>query len=656
MRLPLHRAGVLGFEQRLQDGEVVLEVVDGTHGIARRRPREAGAALGGGIGGQCPVVANAPGDGADDVEGIEGRHARTHVAHLAAQSRIREVQALGGGADREPQEQPFGRRPICPRHQVGARLAAHIVEQQRILADALRKCPLSQTGHEYDAEGAPPQLVRRADEHATVTLSRRLPLERQQTILQHVPRFLERHGADRRHGPQSREHLQHPRRTLKDLRRESGKCVQPLPPCRPLGPASQRVDDRQRERAQMTKIAQVALEASDAWRVRFFAPQFREAKLVLRRQPVKPATPPPLAVDAVHAADHRRLDDQLFPFPRRPQRPGNDRLVVRIGYAVWRDEVGRRIVVRRRSEARVRLVVGHGRKTGRATLANARNLTEREVFIEAPRRQLLAGARQERHERASGRIRASRTAIEMGGHSGARERVLEQTQILLRRAQTHGHLVEWDTGRRFVERPSGNLERLARFAWRREQTHVAGRRRRRRRIEHEDATPQSSEIGVCRCIVLDVDGLQAQSFERGKRRLVANGAGDKRIARASQDRRHKSPFRDRIERNVEHQGRTTEPANPSLPHGCRRDEQRRPIVDAGRVEAAVKRVEQPADVRRARARAGQHTRRRRRQAAVHESFAPGPWEIPASTPQDRSTRGRCPQPRRRPRAPPTPRG
>jgi len=104
VRLPLHRAGVLGFEQRLQDGEVVLEVVDRAQGIVRRRPREAGAALGGGIGGQCPVIANAPGDGADNVEGIEGRYARTDVAHLAAQSRVRQVQAFGGGADREPQQ------------------------------------------------------------------------------------------------------------------------------------------------------------------------------------------------------------------------------------------------------------------------------------------------------------------------------------------------------------------------------------------------------------------------------------------------------------------------------------------------------------------------------------------------------------------------
>jgi len=57
-------------------------------------------------------------------------------------------------------------------------------------------------------------------------------------------------------------------------------------------------------------------------------PQFREAKFVLRCEPVEPSAPPALSVCSIHSADYGRFDDQLLPFPRGPQRACDDRLIV----------------------------------------------------------------------------------------------------------------------------------------------------------------------------------------------------------------------------------------------------------------------------------------------------------------------------------------
>ena len=112
MRLPLDGRAVPRVEQRLEHGEVVLEIVDGPRGIARGRPGQAGVGLLGRVRGQRAVIRHAARDRAHDVERIERRHARAHVTHLRAKPRIRQVQPFGRRTDRQPQQQTFGHGAI----------------------------------------------------------------------------------------------------------------------------------------------------------------------------------------------------------------------------------------------------------------------------------------------------------------------------------------------------------------------------------------------------------------------------------------------------------------------------------------------------------------------------------------------------------------
>ncbi len=106
VRVPLDRPGISAVEQRLQDGEIVLEVVDGAIGILRRGPREARARFFGGLGRQDAMIGNAAGDGAHDVERVKRRDSGARFGDV--EPGIRQVQPFPGRADRDLQQQPFG--------------------------------------------------------------------------------------------------------------------------------------------------------------------------------------------------------------------------------------------------------------------------------------------------------------------------------------------------------------------------------------------------------------------------------------------------------------------------------------------------------------------------------------------------------------------
>ena len=103
-----------------------------------------------------------------------------------------------------------------------------------------------------------------------------------------------------------------------------------------------------------------------------------------------------------------------------------------------------------------------------------RHLAERQVFVEALGGQAVDRARQQRDEGAAGGIGPARAAIEVHRDAAARAGVLEQPEVLLRRAQEHGHLVERHAAAGFVQHAPHDLDRFAPFARRREQHDVAG--------------------------------------------------------------------------------------------------------------------------------------------------------------------------------------
>ena len=104
--------------------------------------------------------------------------------------------------------------------------------------------------------------------------------------------------------------------------------------------------------------------------------------------------------------------------------------------------------------------------------ADRRHLAEREVFVEPLRRQAVHRTVQKRDECAAGRVGTPGAAIEIHRHIATGTRVLEQAEVVLRRAQQHRHLVEADTLRCLVEHAANDLDGFAAFARRRKQADV----------------------------------------------------------------------------------------------------------------------------------------------------------------------------------------
>ena len=106
-------------EQRSEDREIVLEIVDGPIGIFRRRPRETRAAFRRGFRCQHSVIGDAAGDRTHHVERVERRHARPCLGDV--QPWIRQVQALARRANRDLQQQALRASAIVLLNQERAR-------------------------------------------------------------------------------------------------------------------------------------------------------------------------------------------------------------------------------------------------------------------------------------------------------------------------------------------------------------------------------------------------------------------------------------------------------------------------------------------------------------------------------------------------------
>ena len=130
----------------------------------------------------------------------------------------------------------------------------------------------------------------------------------------------------------------------------------------------------------------------------------------------------------------------------------------------------------------------------RGLVRDLRHLAEREVLVEPFGRQAVDGARQQRDEGAACGIGPAGAAIEVHGHTTARARVLQQTEVLLRRAEEHRHLVERHAAAGLVENPAHDLDGFASFARRREHHDVAGALTYSRPLGLEDVLTQTVQI------------------------------------------------------------------------------------------------------------------------------------------------------------------
>ena len=171
--------------------------------------------------------------------------------------------------------------------------------------------------------------------------------------------------------------------------------------------------------------------------------------------------------------------------------------------------------VEQRQLARRERLVARGderRRIGRRAAGRRvapRHLAERQVFGEAPRRQVVGRAGEQREEGPAGRIRAPRAAREPGRHLGALERLFDRPPVALGRPDDDRHLVERHAAGRFVEDPARHLDRLARFARRREEPHAVVLDAGRRLAGEEEAADAGQRVGP---------GVVAHLDRRGERR------------------------------------------------------------------------------------------------------------------------------------------
>jgi hypothetical protein len=277
-------------------------------------------------------------------------------------------------------------------------------------------------------------------------------------------------------------------RSAQDARRESLEQVEPLAPRSGRGQRGQRVDDRKREALQMSEVRDLALERGGAWRLPFLRDDLVPLLRQLALEPREPALP------TVAAADDRRLDQVLLPFPRGAERAVDGRRVRR-SLARARPRRRRDVEDRELPHAGRReglLFRRHPDPFGRrrpAALVRIGHLREGQVLREALRREALRATREQREERTPSRIGPPGPAREVGRDLRATERGLEVRGVELRRANQDRDLVEADLRfARRIQRATCNLHALARLAGRGEEAHAGILGGRLARLLREEVT------------------------------------------------------------------------------------------------------------------------------------------------------------------------
>ena len=259
-------------DEQPEGREVVLHLVDRLGRIGRRWPVELRAPGQRRFALQLLVVRNLPDDRAHDVQDVERGHAWPRAADVEA--RVGQPQPICCRTDGKMEQKPLGLGPIVlhVRLEAGNERLPHLeIEQQRILAQLLRKETFGQSRHEHDLEGPATRLVRTADEDPPVAIGRRLLVERPQSLRENIAGFLERDRTDGAHRAQLAEHAQHACGSAQHARSQIAKPLEPLAPGRLRRPGRERLDDREGEVREVRQILTVALEASQLRRFRVLA-------------------------------------------------------------------------------------------------------------------------------------------------------------------------------------------------------------------------------------------------------------------------------------------------------------------------------------------------------------------------------------------------
>ena len=146
-------------------------------------------------------------------------------------------------------------------------------------------------------------------------------------------------------------------------------------------------------------------------------------------------------------------------------------------------------------EPRKQVVRGRRNRWRPRRRCGIRHLGEREIFREPRRGEALDRAPEKREERAARWVGPAGAPIEPRRNPRTRERVADEADVIARRPHEHRHLVEGDSGARFVQDPPCDLDALAPFAGRRKEPHVAERVTFRRLTRREQVALERGQIG-----------------------------------------------------------------------------------------------------------------------------------------------------------------
>lgn len=305
-----------GGGEPVESGKIMLGVVDRLGRIRRRRPAEAGGGRRFGAARELGKIGQAPLARPQGLKRVEGRNPRARLVRQI-EARVGKTDAAFGGADRQGQRQALAMQPALVGGELAADLRPQCIEQERLLDDLARKHSLGQPGDKDGVEAQPARRFDRTHEHLAVVLQRRRDRPFENQGRKYIDDLSQRNRPDRCGRGQLGERRQHP---VGMLERPDGEAAQPFEPLAPVGgrgPAVEQIDQRQGISGEGREIVESAPHARGRGLV--FVVEFGQSGAELRGQTGE--APPP----AIGRADHRCLDQLLFPAPRRAQLSLGDR-------------------------------------------------------------------------------------------------------------------------------------------------------------------------------------------------------------------------------------------------------------------------------------------------------------------------------------------
>ncbi len=175
--------------------------------------------------------------------------------------------------------------------------------------------------------------------------------------------------------------------------------------------------------------------------------------------------------------------------------------------------------------------------------------------------------------------------------------MLQEADVLLRRAQEDRHLIEAHPTSGFIEDTAHDLDSFASFARRREQADVARSLPGGRTIDREDVAAQVRKIGGLRCRIRTRFHLRTQPDHRVVRKRIAIRHRGEGLGRTGDERADEFPLGPRIERDVEEYDRQSDPGStPGRARFRGQVEQRGAVADCRPLQLCLDTHEQPADI------------------------------------------------------------